>query len=1151
LAIKHVLLLALGSASLAAPSVWAAGGTGGYSGAGLEPGGAGGGGFTGDPGDDGALSTLYGGGGGGGGSAGGGDGGDGVSGNGGAGGVGGTAGSPNGQDGATNSNAGGGGGGGWNGNDTGASGDGEVALDNAGTLSGGNGGAGGGGDLFGPGGGGGAGGYGAIVTGSGVSNNTGTITGGDGGDGGTGYGGGRTGGGGGDAGIGVQFTTSGASLNNDGTITGGDGGAAGVGDEGGAPGSSGTGGAGIVGAGLTVINSGSITGGLAGGGGTRADALRFTGGANTLTLQAGGTLTGTIGVNGSGSLTFDQATAQTLSNVITGNGSIIQNGSGTLTLTGANTYSGGTAVNTGTLEVDGGSISHGSADIVVGEQAGDTGALTISNGGTVSNDTSRLGAASGSSGAVTVNGAGSSWTSNGPLFIGNAGTGRLTIAAGGTVTSVGGGLGNSATGTGEVTVSGAGSTWDHGSTLTIGNFGSGVLDIEAGGMVSAAGNVNVGFNNNGTGTLTLADGGTMTANAGAGPVRLASNATASASLNIGAGGAAGILNAATVEGGAGAATLNFNHSDADHFFTTDGTVGGTSVLITGSTSLHHLGAGTTTLTGTHTYTGATTIDDGLLVVNGSIADSSATINAGGTLGGSGTAGSVAVNGGTFAPGNSIGTMTVADVDFSGGGVYEVEVDAAGNSDRIEATGTATLTTGRVAVLPEPGDYADSTDYTILSAVGGLNGTEFDSVTVDDADFAFLDPTLSYDANSVFLTLERNDVSPGGIARTPNQRAVGAVLDGFAQDGSAAGQDLVDNLLVLDPQQAQTAYDALSGVDHTHAPQVQLDTVRPFQALLSDRLGGGLAGSQGGGVTVASSGDNWGQYLQQASLTDEGNAGQSAGERTTWVQAYGGFGDIDDDGNASGADYDFGAIAAGMEWQLGDRRTAGVALSYTRTGADTFDGDLDVDSYQIAAYGGWRRDDTYVSASLAGGWHETDSMRRVTVGAFTGNARADYDSQQISAAIETGRAWSLGQATATPFAGLGYSYLHRDGFTESGAGAANLDVDSESLDSLRVRLGVRLGQTFTTGGGLRIEPSLEAAYARELLDDDARITAGFAADPAAEFTISGPELDRDRAQIGAGLVAYISDSTTLDLRYQSELASSDEHHAFGATLRLRW
>ena len=95
------------------------------------------------------------------------------------------------------------------------------------------------------------------------------------------------------------------------------------------------GGAAISGSELSIVgNGGTITGGLGGNGRTRADAITFTGGDSTLTLN-GVSIIGNIAVTGS--VTFNQSTAQTLNNVITGSGAVIQAGTGTLTLWAAPT----------------------------------------------------------------------------------------------------------------------------------------------------------------------------------------------------------------------------------------------------------------------------------------------------------------------------------------------------------------------------------------------------------------------------------------------------------------------------------------------------------------------------------------------------------------------------------------------------------------------------------------------------------------------------------------------------------------------------------------------------------------------------------------------------------------------------------------------
>ena len=169
------------------------------------------------------------------------------------------------------------------------------------------------------------------------------------------------------------------------------------------------------------------------------------------------------------------------------------------------------------------------------------------------------------------------------------------------------------------------------------------------------------------------------------------------------------------------------------------------------------GLGTLNLTGNNTYSGGTAVLAGTLAVNGGVAGNVA-VGPAGTLGGNGTIGGNVVNYGTLAPGNSIGTLpSTATTPRRPAATYQVEANAAGQADRINIGGAATIQGGTVQVLAQPGSYANSTTYTILHATGGVSGT-YSGVT---SNFAFLTPTLSYDANDVFLTL-----SLGQTAFTP-------------------------------------------------------------------------------------------------------------------------------------------------------------------------------------------------------------------------------------------------------------------------------------------------------------------------------------------------------------------------------------------------
>ena len=239
---------------------------------------------------------------------------------------------------------------------------------------------------------------------------------------------------------------------------------------------------------------------------------------------------------------------------------------------------------------------------------------------------SDIGNNAGSQGAVLVTGAGSSWTNFGLLSVGTSGTGTLTIANGGVVSN-GGASGFIAYTTGSqgtAIVTGPGSTWNISPT------------DPNGGLRVGGSSLNTGFlpPGPGTGSLTVANGGTVNVIGGAQTVFVAEPAGSTGTVNIGAASVAaavapGFINAANLLFGAGAASLNFNHTATDYVF---------APVIGGNGAVNVI-SGRTILTASNTYTGPTTVNGGALIVNGSIASSTlTTVNGGGLLGGIGVVG---------------------------------------------------------------------------------------------------------------------------------------------------------------------------------------------------------------------------------------------------------------------------------------------------------------------------------------------------------------------------------------------------------------------------------------------------------------------------------------------------------------------------------
>lgn len=397
-------------------------------------------------------------------------------------------------------------------------------------------------------------------------------------------------------------------------------------------------------------------------------------------------------------------------------------GDGTLKIINGGTVTSGQgrigteALSTGVATVDGTGSTWTNSNVLYVGQGGD-GTLAISNGGAASNGRGAIGETAGGTGAATVDGADSRWTNSGDLAVGFAGDGTLTIGNGGAVSNLSGQIGLDAGSTGAAKVDGTGSTWINNSALSVGPGGEG--------------------------TLTISGDGTVLVGGGTGMVDLATNADAIGTLNIGAGGAAGVLDAAGVAGGDGTATLNFDHTDAAYVFTNDGTAGGTAIDITGSTAVNQIGTGTTILTGNNTYTGATTVNSGTLRVDGSVT-SAVSVNAGGTLGGVGTVGNVTLNTGAFvAPGDSPGTLNGAGLTWNGGGALNVQLGATNSttdSDLLVLTGGLTKgTVGTYTFHFSDGTGAPTLDttYTLITFSGPTSFVPSDFAY----DYSGTDPTL--------------------------------------------------------------------------------------------------------------------------------------------------------------------------------------------------------------------------------------------------------------------------------------------------------------------------------------------------------------------------------------------------------------------------
>jgi outer membrane autotransporter protein len=296
-------------------------------------------------------------------------------------------------------------------------------------------------------------------------------------------------------------------------------------------------------------------------------------------------------------------------------------------------------------------------NILVGESG--KGALSIANGGFVSSSfTTFVGDNAGASGAIVVDGVNAATglrstlkVLNNNIQIGETGQGTAFITDGGLISVPAIALlGRFAGGTGILYVDGVNAlTGDHSTlvapNLRVADSGLGELNVTNGGQVNSSSYAYAGKETSGVGIINIDGIGSAVATAGTGwigyqgngtlnlsnggafnaaAIQLASQNTATGTINVGTGGLSGVLNAPTVQGGAGAATVNFNHA-VDIVFAS---------LLTGNLDVNQVNSGTTTLLAGSDYAGLTTVTDGTLAAasaNRFSANSDYSIDTRGTL----------------------------------------------------------------------------------------------------------------------------------------------------------------------------------------------------------------------------------------------------------------------------------------------------------------------------------------------------------------------------------------------------------------------------------------------------------------------------------------------------------------------------------------
>lgn len=674
---------------------------------------------------------------------------------------------------------------------------------------------------------------------------------------------------------------------------------------------------------------------------------------------------------------------------------------------------------------------------------------------------------------------------------------------------------------------------------TVTNRAGGIVDGSDHGVWIEGGEGTVA---NGAGATITGEGGTAIRFAGAFASTFENHGTVNGDVFLGAGDDTAILHNGSsinslLDGGTG-----------DDVIELASVQGLASTLDLDTTDVRGFETGRKTGNGAWTLKGASnTFDPGLSVLGGLLFANAETpglavdVHEGAFLLGDGTIGALTARSGHVSPGNSIGTLNVAgDLVFGPGAAYAVEIEPGGTSDRIAATGAATLDGGDVGVtaMPPQTAYEDGQTFTILTA-DTVTGT-FDGVSDNSA---FLEPSLLYGPDFVALSLAVSAAFPE-VAETFNQRQASMGLMDLDQTAGSDGLAVFNELLMLDAEEARAAFDRASGEIHASSRHVLANSFDLFTRTIRRQGQAGLALSRPRGASVPLGYARPGVAIEPAA---------PAGARGAWAGPLGGAGSVEADGNAGALDWWTAGLAGGYEGRFdtgAGTMLGGIALGYlkSRGMVDARGSQMEADGIHVGAYGAWAEGPWSVSGALAYAANRIGTERRIVLGGIDRTAEADYWWQRAGFSGEAAYTLPLGNGlTFSPLATLDASWSRHGGARETGAGALNLTVPAEHHGRFDTGLGAAIAYRAEAAGGVFVGEG-RVVWEHAFADVVPEQGLSFAASPTG-FAVRGPEAGHDRLRVGFGVGFKPTGRLTVSANYDGVFSGHSQSHSANVGLKL--
>ena len=725
-------------------------------------------------------------------------------------------------------------------------------------------------------------------------------------------------------------------------------------------------------------------------------------------------------------------------------------------------------------------------------------------------------------GNLTVNGDGADLIKTGEktlMLNGNVNTSNAVVAREGTLA-----LNGSANNIGTLTLSSASA--DEPVRVVIGGTTTatladdaegGSLQISAGGTLKTAGDstLDQATTISGAGRLNVQEGSSLTLAGEAG--LFGTSVTLNGTLSLSGTGEKSIL----ALSGAGTLALNGNALSVTSASAVNGSFSGT---LDGEGSIDVSGKVTQVM-----QTGSSTYDlgvhgGGTLVLKGTSA-APALDYRNVTVGASGTLRIEAIGNGAGDPNT---TLNVGSVDFQSGSMTEFVY----NLSAADPFGSAMLTADSITIGNGAGfTLANMTGNTGLGTYDNLDGVVL--MTADAIDGMAEGESMSVGTSGLFAVYYKDAT----MVREGNNIVLNATVQqdnifkpAVNSHNSGAGSELL--------------WGARNNLDATS----QLGQVMNAISTMVTGSNPDLAGASRALAAVAGSTVNALGTAQKDALRDQMGWIRN---RTTlmgvnpayvnedlpyfhmWMEGTGSYAKLDTRGDESGYQLTTWGGTVGMDVDLSDHFTMGAAFTanygdLTASAADSADGHLD--SYYANLFGRYQSKRWAHTLILTGGWNDAKLNRTVNYGEGSYRTQGNTNGWGFGAMYELTYDVYLNEDRSSilqPLANASVVTTRMDGYTETGAGNAGLNVGKQEWTTGTVALGGRwMGLIGSNIFGREALAEFRVNAAQDMGDHRGKTGVGFLANPGYTQTVRGAKVGTTALQIGAGLSVPVGTQGTV-------------------------